>query len=136
MAETAEQKRERLKAERDKLNKRLRQIDARETAKKRKEETRLKVIAGAIVLKAVKDGKVMTPEAIKAAALKELEAQKGKSAAKATKPTPFSPPPKCQCGKEMIRGRWKNNGNPVEGWQCASAWIGGTRMPTHDIKAD
>lgn len=129
MAETLEQKRDRLKAERDKLNKRLRQIDARETAKKRKEETRLKVIAGAIVLKAAKDGKMMTPPEIKAAALKELEGQKKKS-------TETAKPPVCQCGATMIRGRWKNNGNPVEGWQCASAFIGGVKMPGHDLRAD
>lgn len=128
MAETAEQKRERLKAERDKLNKRLRQIDARETAKKRKEETRLKIIMGGIVLKAIKDGKVMAPHDIKAAALKELEGQKKKSTAKK--------PPVCQCGATMIRGKWQTNQKPVEGWKCAAAFVGGVKMPGHDLKPD
>ena len=125
MAETLEQKKARLQAERDKLNKRLRQIDSKEAAKKRKEETRLKVIAGAIVLKAAKEGKAMTPAEVAAEAKKELtKAPKAKAA------------PKCQCGADMIRGSWKRNGESVEGWHCKQAWIGGTRINQHDIKAD
>lgn len=124
MAETLEQKKARLQAERDKLNKRLRQIDSKEAAKKRKEETRLKVIAGAIVLKAAKEGKAMTPQEVAAEATKELnKAPKAKA-------------PKCQCGADMIRGSWKRNGESVEGWHCKQAWIGGTRMNSHDVKPD
>lgn len=124
MAETLEQKKARLQAERDKLNKRLRQIDSKEAAKKRKEETRLKVIAGAIVLKAAKEGKAMTPQEVAAEAAKELnKAPKAKA-------------PKCQCGADMIRGSWKRNGESVEGWHCNQAWIGGTRMNSHDVKPD
>jgi hypothetical protein len=128
MSETLEQKKARLLAERDKIKKRLRQLDAKESAARRKEETRLKVVVGAIVLKAAKEGRMLSPADAVREAQKALvtEAQKRKVKA-----------PVCECGATCIRGKWKNQiGQQIEGWHCPSAFLDGRQVPGHLLKGD
>lgn len=55
--ETPEEKRARLKEERDKLNKRIKVIDSRKKAKDRKAENHRKIVIGGLALKAASEGK-------------------------------------------------------------------------------
>lgn len=130
--EKPEEKKARLQAERDKLNRRLRRISAKETNEKRKADNHLKAIVGGMALKAEKEGQLLSSSLLLEMARKKvIDEQAAKAARKKA-----AEPELCQCGAELVRGSWKKNGESVEGWKCPKAFVGVSLIPGHDLKAD
>lgn len=148
MAGTADEKRARLKAQKDKINKKLKEIESREKAAERKLRNRRLIVIGATLEKIGKERPALTVKEALGLAEGEWSKQNNKTApippkkAEQKPQMPASPAqqpeaPRCQCGVTMVRGNWQKNDLPVTGWKCPSVFgSDGAKQLGHDLKPD